>query len=238
LCSSLWIHRFSCSRVRILFLANIRLNCFLSYSLPSIRLNCLLSHSILSPTSRSILHLHHIRTPHPFFSTNSTSAPMAKPDSPLRQISQSCLHGLIILFCCPITCILLTFAPRCRTASHTARRHRHARRNTHMHSCILVSPAGNPSYIDLPPPPEFDDNRNIYGRRDRGGQGVEEWDPEMAHLTNQGNRIFAIRPTDGILSSGNVAAGARGFKMAGKELVGLLGKQVETDAGNDDEGER
>ncbi|KAI5785473.1 hypothetical protein FPQ18DRAFT_394655 [Pyronema domesticum] len=93
-----------------------------------------------------------------------------------------------------------------------------------MHSCILVSPAGNPSYIDLPPPPEFDDNRSIYGRRDRGGQGVEEWDPEMAHLTNQGNRIFAIRPTDGILSSGNVAAGARGFKMAGKELVGLLGK--------------
>lgn len=46
----------------------------------------------------------------------------------------------------------------------------------------------------------------------------------MAHLTNQGNRIFAIRPTDGILCSGNVAAGARGFKVGGKEFVGTLGR--------------
>ncbi|KAI5810729.1 hypothetical protein BZA77DRAFT_297581 [Pyronema omphalodes] len=150
---------------------------------------------------------------------------MAKPDSALRQISKSCLHGLIILFCCPITCLLVTFTPKPNFNSNTyiAKMNRKIRRNTRIHSCIVICPAGNPAYIDLPSP-DIDDypSRHIYARSE--DQGAKNWDPLLAHLVNQGNRLFAMRPTDGVLCSANVAGGGRGFRVQGSQLMGTLEK--------------
>lgn len=51
------------------------------------------------------------------------------------------------------------------------------------------------------------------------------WDPIRAHVENGGNRVFWLRPDDGVLASGNIAGGCPGFKVVQTpQLVGVIGR--------------
>jgi hypothetical protein len=99
---------------------------------------------------------------------------------------------------------------RCGQARRLAAERRFAKRNTRTHAAIIVAPAPPPAYLDLPNP------------------GVEgEWDPLVAHIQNGGNRVFCVRPTDGVLTSGNIAGTCPGFRIVGKPELKAVVRRTE-----------
>ncbi|KAF8544366.1 hypothetical protein BDD12DRAFT_816019 [Trichophaea hybrida] len=119
-------------------------------------------------------------------------------------LARQSIRWIFGILCCPCVSVLLLCSyfnrKPCRCAKRAVR----------VHAAIIVAPAPPPAYLDLPNP--GDDT---------------EWDPLIAHIQNGGNRVFCVRPGDGVLTSGNIAGTCPGFKIVGRPELKAVVKRTE-----------
>ncbi|KAI5810572.1 hypothetical protein BZA77DRAFT_169356 [Pyronema omphalodes] len=121
----------------------------------------------------------------------------------ITHITKESIRWLTLLFCCP--CVFLLLLCGCGSSCKCGQ---HRPRKLSTHAAIIVARAPPPAYVDLP----------------ASDDGDAAWDPIRAHVDNGGNRVFWLRPDDGVLASGNIAGGCPRFKVVKTpELVGVIG---------------